>query len=74
MRMIVWKTYEIAKARYHSFFEKLDDVDTYLRVKVDPAILAALTSIEKNPTAKLRLTSRVGNGAVIAFISPYTKV
>ena len=50
--MIVWKTYEIAKARYHSFFEKLDDVDTYLRVKVDPAILAALTSIEKKSNSE----------------------
>ena len=53
MRRIVWKTYETAKERDHSLFEKLDDGDTYRRAQVDcimeedRVILEAFVGIEK---------------------------
>ena len=52
MGKIVWKAYETAKARHHSFFEKLDDGETYMRAQIDRimeeerAILVALAGIE----------------------------
>ena len=62
---IVWKAYEVAKARHHSVFEKLDDGDTYLRAQVDRikeeycAILAAHAGIEKKSERKLKTTSPI---------------
>ena len=58
MPKIAWKAYETAKVGYHSLFEKLDDVDTYLRAQLDrimekdSTIPAELAGIEKKPDSE----------------------